>query len=91
MRYDSQEGRICACACAQVHEEERVCACEGKQGKKLSACGGVWVVPACLVCVRARACAERKTIPAIQPFCLMKNGRLAFRDVVMCRILMCTL
>lgn len=22
-------------------------------------------------------------------FCLMKNGRLAFRDVVMCRILMC--
>jgi len=71
-------------------EQQDVCVWM-KEGKKLSACGGVWVVPACLVCVRARACAERKTIPAIQPFCLMKNGRLAFRDVVMCRILMCTL
>lgn len=54
--------------------------------------GDVWVC-ACVrgECVCARACVEGKTIAAIQPFCLMKNGRLAFRVVVTCRILMCAL
>lgn len=59
MRYKSQEGRVCACACVHVHEEKRVGACEGEPGRKLSACGGVWVragVPR--VCARARVCRE---------------------------------
>lgn len=76
--------RVGESACVCVKEEMR---------ESRSACGGC--VGMCLrawcVCLRARACAEGKTITAIQPFCLMKNGRLAFRDVVMCRILMCAL
>ena len=67
---------------------------EGEKERKPECVWGVCgYVPACVVCVsvRARARVERKTITAIQPFCLMKNGRLAFRDVVMCRILMCAL
>lgn len=65
---------------------------EGQKERARVCVGGVWVC-ACVrgVCACARARVEGKTITAIQPFCLMKNGRLAFRDVVMCRILMCAL
>ena len=42
------------------------------------------------VCVCVSACGrEEKQSLQSSHFCLMKNGRLAFRDVVMCRILMC--
>lgn len=61
--------------------------------------GWVWRCVRLCACVCAReangsACAYvcgRKDKQSSQSghFCLMKNGRLAFRDVVMCRILMC--
>lgn len=60
-----------------------VCRCV----RRLCACMCAWEVN---VSVCAYVCGRKdKQSWQSSHFCLMKNGRLAFRDVVMCRILMC--